>query len=476
VADLTCPVAEWAKQTPEHPALISSQNTVSYRELQSRIGAAVEFFQGAGIERDGRVALQLANSVEAIIAIFALMRIGAISCLMNTRWPADPTRHQVVGLGCRYFIHGKNWHGRLDQVAQMDITTLPAVSGTVMASETKMSVGSPAVAIFTSGTTARPKAALLSYGNLYFNALGSNDNLPIVSSDRWLLSLPLYHVGGLGILFRSFVAGGTVVIPEPGEDLALTVQSFGITHLSIVTTQLYRLLADPAQLSQLRGLKAILLGGSAVASSLIARSLEVDLPIYTSYGLSEMGSQVATTSPKSSLAQLQTSGKILRHRELTISSQSEILVRGDCRFLGYLTDSELLKPFDPDGWFATGDLGVVDADGYLSVVGRKDNLFVSGGENIQPEEIERVLLDDLSVEEAMVVPIESAEFGFRPIAFVKIAPHPEHGAADLLAILREKLPGYMIPDQILPWPSHLGALGIKPSRTELRSLARQALK
>jgi o-succinylbenzoate---CoA ligase len=221
----------------------------------------------------------------------------------------------------------------------------------------------------------------------------------------------------------------------------------------------------------LRTLKAILLGGSAVPPSLVTRALEANLPIFTSYGLSEMGSQVTTTSPNDSAARLGSSGKVLNYRELTLSLESEILVRGKTRFLGYLTDSGMERPFDRDGWFATGDLGAIDADGYLTVLGRKDNLFVSGGENIQPEEVERALLEDQSVEEAIVVPVESAEFGFRPVAFVKMSSFPDHEVPELLEALRAKLPGYKIPDRILPWPGHLASSGFKPSRVALRNLA-----
>jgi o-succinylbenzoate---CoA ligase len=457
VDSLLCPVSAGAEKDPFHSAVITSSGIISYAQLEHRIRSAQDYLQTLGGKKGERVALQLANSVDYIAALFALMRIGAVGCLLSTRLPQEAVRPQLATFGCPLFLNDQSWSPPLSAAPHLKDNSVP--------------VNAPALAIFTSGSTGKPKAALLSFGNLYYNALGSNENIPFQPDDRWLLSLPLYHVGGLGILFRAFIAGGTVVIPDLGADLASTIESHQITHLSLVTTQLHRLLAEPARPTRFRSLKAILLGGSTVPTPLITRSLEANLPICTSYGLSEMGSQVTTTQPHDSPGRLSSSGRILKYRQIKISPESEILVRGETRFVGYLTNSGVEEPFDRDGWFATGDLGRVDDDGYLTVLGRGDNLFVSGGENIQPEEIERALCEDPSIEEAIVVPVASAEFGFRPIAFVQMSPHPLHEVPELLEMLRAKLPGFKIPDRILPWPGHLAAVGIKPSRAALRELA-----
>lgn len=458
---LLCPVSVGAEKNPPHPALITSAGLISYAQLEHRIRSAQNYLQNLGGKKGELVALQLANSADYVAALFALMRIGAVGCLLSTRLPHEAVQQQLSTFGCRLYLNDQSW--------------FPSLSADPQSKSNSISVTGPALAIFTSGSTGKPKAALLSFGNLYYNALGSNENIPFQPDDRWLLSLPLYHVGGLGILFRAFIAGGTVVIPDLGADLASTIESHQITHLSLVTTQLHRLLSDRSKLRQLRSLRAILLGGSAVPTPLITRSLDSNLPICTSYGLSEMGSQVTTTAPHDSVGCLSSSGRILKYRQVRISPESEILVRGETRFVGYLTNSGVERPFDRNGWFATGDIGRVDDDGYLAVLGRRDNLFVSGGENIQPEEIERVLSEDPSIEEAIVVPVANAEFGFRPVAFVQMSPHPPHEVPEILDMLRAKLPGFKIPDRILPWPGHLAAAGIKPSRADLRALAQSLL-
>ena len=161
------------------------------------------------------------------------------------------------------------------------------------------------------------------------------------------------------------------------------------------------------------------MGGGPVPPSLVDEALARGLPLHTSYGLTEMASQVTTTPPGASLEELRTAGRVLPDREVSISERGEILVRGETLFAGYVEGEELDRPLDAEGWFHTGDLGELDEDGYLRVGGRVDNLFISGGENVQPEEIEEALCRLEGVDEAVVVPVPDEEFGARPVAFVR---------------------------------------------------------
>jgi O-succinylbenzoic acid--CoA ligase len=136
--------------------------------------------------------------------------------------------------------------------------------------------------------------------------------------------------------------------------------------------------------------------------------------------------------------------------------------------VGYVEGTQLRQPFDADGWYATSDLGQIDGDGYLHVQGRKDNMFISGGENIQPEEIEAVLLQLPGIEQAMVVPVPDAEFGVRPAAFVKAQNVSEE---QIVTFLRQRLPRFKIPRAFFPWPDQLAVQGIKVSRKQMQQLA-----
>ena len=190
-----------------------------------------------------------------------------------------------------------------------------------------------------------------------------------------------------------------------------------------------------------------------------------------SYGLTEMASQATATRPGDLPSRIGSAGRVLPHREIKISTDGEICVRGETRFLGYIEGDRLSSPFEADGWFKTGDLGSIDGDGYLAVLSRRDNLFISGGENIQPEEIERVLCGGGDVLEAVVVPVPHERYGFRPAAFVRMAPGRTLDEKALSGSLRELLPGFKVPDHFYTWPESGDLESLKTDRRHLQQLA-----
>ncbi len=308
-----------------------------------------------------------------------------------------------------------------------------------------------ATALFTSGSTGAPKIAVHTLDNHWSNAEGSNRNIPIGPGDRWLVSLPLYHVGGIGILFRCLLAGATAVLPPEGtREIASCIARYNITHVSLVHTQLRQLLDSPDSVR----VKAILLGGSAIPSDLILRGQH--LPLYRSYGLTEMSSQVTTTAAGAP----HSSGRLLAHRELRFV-QDEIHVRGRPLFAGYWRDGRIEPTLTADGWFATGDLGHLDQNGCLHITGRRDNLFISGGENIQPEEVEAAILQLPGVEQAVVVPIPDTIYGHRPIAYIQTAD----GSLPDLSVLEQHLPRFKLPVRV--YSLQADPSGLKPSRKAL---------
>ncbi|WP_265448999.1 AMP-binding protein, partial [Aeromonas salmonicida] len=309
--------------------------------------------------------------------------------------------------------------------------------------------------ILTSGSSGTPKAVVHRLANHLASARGSASLIPLDKECGWLLSLPLFHVGGYAILFRVFLAGASLVLDDRSQPLKARLECQPITHLSLVPTQLWRLMAEGFDPARTR-LRELLLGGAAIPQPLVARLAAMGFTPKVSYGLSEMGSQVCTG--QATTAGLV--GKPLPGREVCIK-QDEICVRGDTLFAGYFKEGVLERPLDEAGWFRTRDKGHVTADGELVVEGRIDNLFISGGENIQPETIEQRLVDHPAVAQALVVPIPSEEWGQRPAAFIdwhgEPVPYPE-----LAAWLRQTLPGFMVPDLWQPWPDMGGAL--KPQR------------
>ncbi|HKK20546.1 MAG TPA: o-succinylbenzoate--CoA ligase [candidate division Zixibacteria bacterium] len=467
---LESPLTEAAKLSGRTPAVSVGKRTITYRELKILVAKAKAFLENSGVHQESRVAILADNSVEYVVALLALFHSGTVACPVNPRF-TDQTISDYLGrIECTHLIADAKSAARQRAVPTIDPGRL--ISGTKTAELGNLDLNMDAAVIATSGSTSDPKTVLLTLGNLYYNALGSNQNIPLEEGDNWLLSLPLYHVGGIGIVLRSLLALTAMAIPEYQTSLSESVLADRPSHLSLVHTQLYRLMKDDSALSYLRMMKGILLGGSAFPSSLISSAFDTGLKIHTSYGLSEMASQVTTTGRSASRAELGTSGRILPHRELSISSEGEILVKGLTRFKGYLGIDGLDKPFDASGWYATGDLGRLDDDNNLLVIGRRDNQFISGGENIHPEEIEAAFYRLPGVEEVIVIPVDDPEFGQRPAAFVKQTGSVELNESELRTSLTDFLPGFKLPVVCYPWPSELAASRLKPSRRYLIDRAR----
>ncbi len=317
-------------------------------------------------------------------------------------------------------------------------------------------VKNAATLLFTSGSTANPKIAYHSLENYEFSARGTNEVLKLNQEDRWLLSLPLFHVGGIAIVFRCARAQATIVLSE--LPLIEAILCHNITHISLVPTQLYRLLQeDPSKVQKCAQLlKCILLGGAPIGDSLFQNAIKAGLPVHKTYGLTEMTAQV-TMDPYPGA---------LPYREIKIAKDGEILVKGKTLFQGYDGNAVTLNE---EGWFATKDLGRWTPHHTLEILGRKDNMFISGGENIQPEEIELALLSLPYIIEAVVVPKSDPEFGMRPVAFIK-QENPVKDFENIAEMLKEKLPSHKIPIKFFTLQE---TLTLKQNRKELSKLAEQ---
>ncbi len=456
--DIPCLLSTAALRAPLETALSSPGVEVSYSELNSLVSGTARRMAEKGVGGGARVALVMDRSVEAVVLLLATIRAGAVACPISMRLPEATTAERCRSLGVSLTVSDRPLE---TAVAAKDLIERGA------GNPPPFSEDAPATTVFTSGSSGAARATLHTYGNHYFSALGAQDNMPLVCGDRWLLSLPLWHVGGLAILFRCLLAAATVVLPDPADSMAESVRK--VTHVSMVSTQLRRLLHE-AKSGAVHPEKALLLGGGAVSFALIDEAVRRGIPVHTSYGLTEMASQVTATPPGAAPEALRTSGRVLPWRELRCDEGGQIMVRGRTRFAGYIEGDRLARPFDEEGWFATGDMGRLDASGRLIVRGRMDHLLVSGGENILPEEIEVVLAGVEGVERVVVVGVADEEYGQRPVAFVDTADG-EIDAPRLRTAVGAVLPRFMMPDAFYPWPSDLAGAGFKPDRSLLRQRA-----
>ena len=466
---LPCLLNQAAVRFGEAPAVITENQQISFLELEGWVQGTATALAKKGVQQGECVAMILPSCLEYLILVLALFRLGSIACPLNPQFPAAQIKQLLQNLGASWILTHRESHKEL-ALSTLDVQKLVQLEENPAHSPIFFEEHQPATVIFTSGSSGQPKAVLHSYGNHYFNALGSHENIAIALGDRWLLSLPLFHVGGLAVLFRMLLGGGAVVIPQNPQAIATNLQHYRITHTSLVNTQFLRLLQSP-DLEKLNArLKGILLGGGAIAQDLLKKAQALHLPLFVSYGSTEMASQVTTTAPGASWEELKTAGKLLRHRQLKISAEGEIWTQGKTRFLGYLSKEKLTLPFDAQGWFHTGDCGYFEKNA-LVVVGRRDRMFISGGENIYPEEIEQALATLPEVQEAVVVPVENQEFGWRPAAFLKM--HPLMPREEALARLQPLLPRYKIPDFYFPWPDPLENLGLKNSPEPFKKIAQK---
>jgi O-succinylbenzoic acid--CoA ligase len=266
-----------------------------------------------------------------------------------------------------------------------------------------------AAIIYTSGTTGRARGAVLTYGALLASAQASAANLGWQDDDCWLLAMPLARIGGLSILTRSLAARRAVAL-APGFDATLLPQSIErhrITLLSLVPTMLALLLDAHPQWCPPPHLRAVLVGGAPASPKLLARAAKRGLPVVLTYGCTETCSQVVATPYAQRFdTAAWSAGRALAGVDLRIKD-GRILMRGPMRMAGYLGE----PPLAADAWFNTGDLGALDAHGCLQVHARAGDLIVTGGDNVYPAEVERVLATCPGIAEAAVFGLADDTWG-----------------------------------------------------------------
>ena len=291
----------------------------------------------------------------------------------------------------------------------------------------------PWTLLFTSGTTGSPKPVVLSHGNHAASALASAWSLGVSPVDRWLCVLPLFHVGGLAILIRSAVYGTAADVHErfDADRAAAALAGGKPTLVSLVPTMLRRIL--DAGLDAAPSLRAILLGGAAAPRDLLARAGALGPRVVRTYGMTETASQVATATTDRAGA------RALPGVRFRIGDGDEVLVRGPM---------VARSAIGPDGWLHTGDRGRLDGDGLLHVLGRLDEVIVTGGEKVAASEVEQALLTHSAVAEAVVAGVPDAEWGEVVTAWVVSAPGAEPSTTELLEHCRARLAGFKLPKEI----------------------------
>jgi O-succinylbenzoic acid--CoA ligase len=420
------------------PALVTAQGQLRWRDLIARVSSSSSSSPSSAT----RLPLVGDTGEAAVLAVFAALHHGATPALAHPRWPTAMREAAFARAGV-----GRPLSGTQRALLGDDVATI----------------------VFSSGSSGAPKAVLHGWGAHRAGAAGAAERMPFGPGDRWLLSLPICHVGGLALIARALHRGGAIALPTPGQSLVDAVVALTPTHVSVVAAQLRALLSSPAACAVLARAHTILVGGGPTPRSLFDAALAAGLPVRQTWGLTEMGSQVCT----SPAGQPSTCGAPLPGRRLRVAADGELIVGGAGRFSGFVDGDDVTQPFDDDGGYATGDLGAFVDDGIggegLIILGRKDFRFISGGENIQPEAVAAALADaDVAV---FVVPVDDAIFGQRPFAFFDGAPagcDDDDIVTRLRARAEAALPRFMHPVGYARLPT---LSGIKPRRADLVAAA-----
>lgn len=472
-----------AAATPQRLALVAPDGArLSYAELHERSDAVARQLVAQGVRANDRVGVLLPNSTEFATIAHAVMRLGAVLLPLNLRATSRELAWQLSDAGVRVLAcaastavaattvtsHVPNvaivriGDDDVDAAGLMARITPPAVPHE-MPFRDRAPADDPMAIVYTSGTTGTPKGAILTYDNFWWSAMGSALNLGIREDDRWLAPLPLFHVGGLSVLTRSAIYGTTAVIHD-GFDAArvnATIDRERITMVSLGPTMLGRLLDDRGATPFPQSLRCVLLGGGPPSAELIERCVAMGVPVAQTYGLTESCSQATTLPPGEATRRPGSAGRPLYPTEIRVvrdegddagaGEAGEILLRGPAVTPGYWNDPEATARALADGWLRTGDIGQLDDDGYLYMLDRRDDLIVSGGENVYPAEVEDALLSHPAVAEVAVIGVADEEWGQRVVAVVRLTTSgvtEQPDGNELQLHCRTLLAGYKLPREI----------------------------
>lgn len=463
-------LAEQRKTRPQGLAVEASGESLSFEDLYQRALGLAGRLRTLGVGKDSRVALLMGNSLAFVELVHALMQLEAVLVPLNLRLTSAELAWQLQDVGASYLLTDEKRQTQaaeasagLETVRLVNFNELKNLPQPLaeFSPPTSYRADELHTLIYSSGTTGQPKGVRLTYGNHYFNAFASYQNFPAGPDDRWLAVLPLFHVGGLAIVLRGLFYGMPVVVHESFDPAAVNqaIDHEGVTIISVVTNMLARMLDQRGDRPYPASLRSILIGGGPVPPPLLERCAQAGIPVVQTYGLTETASQAVTLAAADALRKLGSAGKPLPGVELKISPQGdedeaeegaagEILLRGKNVTPGYEGRSEDTLRAWRSGWFHTGDIGRVDEEGYLYVLDRRNDLIISGGENIYPAEIEAVLLSHPQVEEAGVIGRKNPQWGQVVVAFVKPRPGATLDEDTLLAYCRDRLARYKLPRQI----------------------------
>ncbi|TVT11117.1 long-chain fatty acid--CoA ligase [Amycolatopsis bartoniae] len=460
-----------ARSQPRHPAIKLDDHVLDYAALHAAAAAVAGDLRERGVEPGDRVGLMVPNVPAFPVLFYGALLAGAIVVPMNPLLKSREVEYYLRDSGTKIVY---SWDGAGEVVPEvakaMGITgiAVPAtgpegLGGTPLTEPVERAGDDTAVILYTSGTTGQPKGAELTHHNLASNAATTAETLIEITADDVIMGcLPLFHVFGLTCGLNAAVRAGATLtlIPrfDPAKALAVVARD-RVTVFEGVPTMYAAMLHSPgAADADLSSLRACVTGGSAMPVEILRAFEErFECAVFEGYGLSET-SPVASFNQPGSPRKPGTIGFPVRGCEMrvvdddgadvAVGEPGEIAIRGENVMKGYWNRSQATAEAIPDGWFRTGDLATVDADGYYTIVDRKKDLIIRGGYNVYPREVEEALYEHPAVAEAAVIGIEHPDLGEEIGAAVALKPGATADPAELRDFVRDRLAAYKYPRSI----------------------------
>ena len=480
MADIDLSLGRWlaarAAASPSRRALTFEGTTLTYGRLQDRIDRLAADLRRGGVCHGDRVGFLGLNQPAFLETLMAASRLGAIFVPLNFRLTGpeltfivgdagvhtlvvDPTMRPVVapirvGLPCRRYL-GVDLAGPEGGWERYD----DAFSHGPLREAEAVSLDEVALIMYTSGTTGRPKGAMLTHGNLWWNNTSMLHMFDVLFGDVTLVVAPLFHIGGLNVTtLVTWQKGGEVVLHrafDPGKALA-AIEEHRVTTMFGVPAMFLFMSQHPAfDGTDLTSIRTLICGGAPVPEPLIKLYNGRGIPIQQGYGLTETSPSVALLEAEHALAKVGSTGKPPLFVEVRLAGaggpggQGEICVKGPNVMKGYWNRPDATAAaIDPEGWFHTGDLGRIDDDGFLYVVDRVKDMVITGGENVYPAEVESILYQHPAVAEIAVVGLPDDRWGEAVVAVAALKPDAELTLEGLRDFAGSQLARFKLPTRL----------------------------
>jgi fatty-acyl-CoA synthase len=481
-------ITKWATIEPEKIALFSEDVPYTYRELANRIDRLCRLLLDGGIEKGDRVAVLLYNSKQYIETFFALSRLGGLLVPLNWRLALPELQFIIEDSGSRFIIFEKEFTATVELIRKktpMDAYVACGVGEGVPVGKTpgwamdyeaslaqytgdKPSVPwaagdeDPHILMYTSGTTGVPKGALLSHKKTFFNVLNADVYFDLRRSDIAVIGRPMFHSGGLIVEMAPLLYKGATVIVKKRftpDDILQTVQKHKVTILELPATVYNFMLSEGTMgACDLSSLRCCFTGGERVPIPLLRAFAAKGLPISQIYGLTEASTLFWLPIGKAG-EKIGSVGKPVLHGDVRIIKENggdvgvgevgEIVVKGPIVMSGYWKRPDLTGEVIRDGWLHTGDLARIDDEGFVYIMDRKKDMFISGGENVYPAEVEKALFNHPAVADAAVAGVDDQKWGEVGKAFIVVKAGFTLTKEEILGFLNEKLARYKIPKYVV---------------------------